>query len=154
MFHLPVGGAGDDLNADVVPVLNGRARLSHLVQQREATHCQSRLVQRRAAACKKQLLETYGSSKRPLRHSDDCFILMIQTADCGWFVTAAWNRSKNQKQISFLSEGEDLKEKKKKKIIEVIRKMSPDSNCLLTLSRYHYIKSQLWINVYDFDFKM
>lgn len=82
-FHLPVGGAGDDLNAEVVPVLNGRARLSHLVQQREATHCQSGLVQHGAAARKQQVLEMYGSFKWPLGHLDDCFILMIQTADCG-----------------------------------------------------------------------
>lgn len=52
MFHLPVGGAGDDLNADVVPVLNGCACLSHLVQQREAKHCQSGLVQHGPAAWK------------------------------------------------------------------------------------------------------
>lgn len=84
MFHLPVGGAGDDLNAEVVPVLNGRASLSHLVQQREATHCQwDQCSTERLAACKQQLLETYGSFKWPLRHLDDCFILMIQTADCG-----------------------------------------------------------------------
>lgn len=79
MFHLPVGGAGDDLNADVVPVSNGRARLSHLVQQKEATHCQSGLVQHRAATCKQQPPSSGPSGTQMIYYC----IMKIQTAACG-----------------------------------------------------------------------